>query len=430
MNDARSSNRGLISDLIQSAARSFIIRAIGIASTYLFSIFIIREYQIESWGKITLLFSIIQVAALVIRVGMDKETMLKFSSESPSAISYYSKAFRQIALHSVAAILCALTYFSFSGTAIFREWNLFYICIGASAMSVLMLHSEMLRGLKKVGWYSFFEKGGIFTITALFALISFFTFPSAEFNLFYLVLAIALLCLLAIYISRNAIQKLPNNIRSRELHLESPLKLGYPLMLSGAGFMIMNWSDLFIIDAYHQEGAVGLFNICSRIASLSAFALLAVNTANGPKISELFQKQELKKLEKYIQHSNKITASISLLVGVVIFIFPHVILDVFGINTQDNAVVNCLLILVVGEVINASCGSIGLLLQATGYRKQFQRIVFISTLMSIVLGLLFIPKYGIIGGAIANAGATAIWNISAFLYARRKLNIGLFISKL
>lgn len=430
MNEVRSTKKGLLTDLIQSAARSFIIRGVGIVSTYLLSIFIIREYQIESWGKLTLIFSIMQVTALFLRSGMDKETMLKFSSQSPNAESYYSKAFRQIVIHGALLFVLFLAYYFYTGTACYLQWNLFYICIGATALSVLLLHSEILRGLKKIGWYSFFEKGGIFTLTAIFALASFFLFPSSEFNLLFLVLAIVILCGVAIVISRKSVKKLAGDIRSTELFLDSPLKLGYPLMLSGAGFMIMNWSDLFIIDAYHGEGAVGLFNICSRIASMSAFALLAVNTANGPKIAELFQQGELKKLEKYIQHSNKITAGVSILIGLVIILFPTAILTVFGIYTSNSSIIACLVILVLGEIINASCGSVGLLLQATGYRKQFQRIVIISTTLSIILGFLFVPKYGIVGGAIANAIATAIWNISAFLYARKKLKIGLFMNKL
>jgi len=430
MNDFPAAKKSLFSDLIQSAVRSFIIRGIGIASTYLLSIFIIREYQIESWGKLTLLFSIMQVTALFIRSGMDKESMIKFSSHSPNALSYYSKSFRQITIHGVFLFVLFLAYYFFSGTTNFYDWNLLYICIGSTALSILLLHSEILRGLKKIGWYSFFEKGGVFTITAVFVLSSFFLFHSNKFNLLFLVFAVVILCVAAIFISRKAVNKLSGDIRSTELFLDSPLKLGYPLMLSGAGFMIMNWSDLFIINAYHSEGAVGLFNICSRIASVSAFALLAVNTANGPKIAELFQKGELKNLETYIQHSNKITAAVSIITGLVIILFPNTILSVFGIYTPNNAIITCLIILVIGEIINASCGSVGLLLQATGHRKQFQRIVIISTTLSIILGFIFVPKYGIVGGAIANACATAIWNISAFVYARKKLKIGLFMNKL
>lgn len=429
MNDLRSYKWGLRSDLIKSAARSFIIRAIGIASTYIFSIFVLSEFDIESWGRITMLFTIIQVVSLLLRAGTDKETMLKFSSKSPNAISYYSKSLSQIALHSAVILMCLAVYFLAAGTVVFHNWNLFYIFIGASALSILMLHSELLRGLKKVGWYSFFEKGGIFTLTAIIGIVSFLTISSTEFNIFNLVLAIVLLCFLAFFVSKKAIQKLPDKITSKELFLESPLKLGLPLMLSGAGFMIMNWTDLFIINANHGDEAVGLFNICSRIASLSAFALLAVNTVNGPKISELFNKKEMKQLEKYVQHSNKISAIVSLIVGIIIFIFPNSFLLAFGIKTPDNTVINCLFILLVGEIINASCGSIGLLLQVTGHRQQFQIIVFISTFISILLGLLFVPKYGIVGGAFANACATAIWNISAFIYAQKKLNIKLFFNK-
>ena len=430
MNDSKAKRKGLLYELLETAASSFFIRAIGIGSTYLFSIFIIREYSIASWGEITLLFSIIQVAALFLRSGMDKETMLKFSSQSPNAKSYYDKSFLQIGLHSLIILGVVVLYYFVFGNILLQGWNIFSIWLGASALSILLLHSEVLRGLKKIGWFSFFEKGGIFTVTAIIALATFFIAKQSSFNLNQLVIAIVILSCVAIFVAKKTLNKFPNDIRSSEKYLESPLKLGYPLMLSGAGFMIMNWADLFIIGAYQDDSAVGLFNVCSRIASLSAFALLAVNTANGPKIAELFQKNETKKLEKYIQHSNKITAGISILVGIVVFLFPKTILGVFGIYSPSSTIIYSLLILVIGEIINASCGSIGLLMQATGSRKQFQRIVFIATAFNITIGILLVPTFGILGGAIANALATAIWNVSSFLYAKKKLGIGLIYKKL
>ncbi len=430
MNESKVKHTGLLYELLEAAASSFFIRSIGIGSTYLFSFFIIREYQLATWGEITLLFSIVQVVTLFLRSGMDKETMLKYSSHSPNAKSYYVKSLRQILFHASVILALVLSYYLVFGTLTFKGWNILSIWLGASALSILLLHSELLRGLKKIGWFSFFEKGGIFTITAVLLLISYFISKPTAFNQLLLIGAIVMLCLVAIAVSQRTLNKIPNDIRNTEKYLDSPLRLGYPLMLSGAGFMIMNWADLFIIGAYIDDSAVGLFNVCSRIASLSAFALLAVNTANGPKIAELFKNKDNKKLEKYIQHSNKITAGVSILVGLIIFIFPITILGVFGIYSPDTTILYSLFILVIGEIINASCGSIGLLLQATGSRKQFQRIVFSAMAMNILIGILLVPKYGILGGAIANALATAIWNVSSFVYAKKKLGIGLIYKKL
>lgn len=233
MNESKTKRKGLLYELLEAAASSFFIRGIGIGSTYLFSIFIIREYQIATWGEITLLFSIVQVVALFIRSGMDKETMLKYSSQSPNAKSYYVKSFRQILIHACVILVLAFLYYIVVGTFTFKGWNILSIWLGASALSILLLHSELLRGLKKIGWFSFFEKGGIFTITAILLLLTYFISKPTSFNQLLLISAIVILCVVAIAVSKRTLYKIPNDIRNTEKYLDSPLKLGYPLMLSG-----------------------------------------------------------------------------------------------------------------------------------------------------------------------------------------------------
>ena len=62
-----------------------------------------------------------------------------------------------------------------------------------------------------------------------------------------------------------------------------------------------------------------------------------------------------------------------------------------------------LIYLTLAKTINATSGSVGNLLQMTGYQKIFMKILFFGAILNICLNFILIPKYGIDGAALMNA---------------------------
>ena len=89
---------------------------------------------------------------------------------------------------------------------------------------------------------------------------------------------------------------------------------------------------------------------------------------------------------------------------------------------------NTLLILLIGQAVNAMSGSVGVIMQMTGKEKQFQNILFFALLINISLNLFLIPVHGILGAAIASTISIIFWNITSVLYIYRKLHVLTFIN--
>jgi len=82
-----------------------------------------------------------------------------------------------------------------------------------------------------------------------------------------------------------------------------------------------------------------------------------------------------------------------------------------------------LLLLLCGVAVNALCGSVGLFLSMTGHHRVVVLVAFCSLSVNLILSPILIPRYGIIGSALATATSLATWNICMLLLVRRRLGI-------
>ena len=106
---------------------------------------------------------------------------------------------------------------------------------------------------------------------------------------------------------------------------------------------------------------------------------------------------------------------------IILFLLPEFLLSFFG--AEFTIAKNTLLILLVGQVGNAMSGSVGYILQMTGNEKLFQNILTLALLLNIVLNFLLIPKYGIIGVAIASSMYVFGILTSVYIYIYKKYNV-------
>jgi O-antigen/teichoic acid export membrane protein len=80
-------------------------------------------------------------------------------------------------------------------------------------------------------------------------------------------------------------------------------------------------------------------------------------------------------------------------------------------------------ILLVGRLINIVSGSVGYLMNMTGYQKEYNYIMIISAVINIVLNYFLIPIYGIEGAAMASAISMVLWNIASVVFVKIKMKI-------
>jgi O-antigen/teichoic acid export membrane protein len=82
-----------------------------------------------------------------------------------------------------------------------------------------------------------------------------------------------------------------------------------------------------------------------------------------------------------------------------------------------------LVILTIGQFINALAGPVGYLMTMTRYQNEAALILVVSAGLNIGLNIFLIPAYGLIGAALATAGSMIFWNFAMVVLTKKRLKI-------
>jgi O-antigen/teichoic acid export membrane protein len=80
-------------------------------------------------------------------------------------------------------------------------------------------------------------------------------------------------------------------------------------------------------------------------------------------------------------------------------------------------------ILAAGGLVNALAGPSANLLSLTGSERYVSRVMLAVTGLNIMLNLMFIPRWGVEGAALATAISMVAWNVVMFVTVRRRLGL-------
>jgi O-antigen/teichoic acid export membrane protein len=194
-----------------------------------------------------------------------------------------------------------------------------------------------------------------------------------------------------------------------------------PLVFTSTLNFLQRWADTFLLALLSTGLAVGIYNVSLRLSEFVAVPLIAFNMIFSPMIAEIYAQKDIDRLKFNYQVVTKLTYTLSLLIYSVILLFPAELLSMFGGEFKNATTV--LIVLCIGQLINASVGASGWMLVMTGHPKieLFNSIVFV--MLTICLNLILIPRYNVLGAGIANAITLSIVNLSRVVQIYRVLRI-------
>ena len=190
------------------------------------------------------------------------------------------------------------------------------------------------------------------------------------------------------------------------------------MLLISSLALIMKWTDTIMLGIFTTEKDVGIYNVAVKISTLTAITLAAINSIAAPKFAEFWGKKDIKNLKRTVHQTTKLIFFSSIPILILIWIFPSYFLKIFGEEFIIGK--NALLILSIGQFVNAISGSVVILLNMTGKQVVAQNIVLIGTILNIILNALLIPIYGINGAAIASMISVSFINLSSVFYIKKE----------
>ncbi|WP_281288520.1 flippase [Marinobacter piscensis] len=198
-----------------------------------------------------------------------------------------------------------------------------------------------------------------------------------------------------------------------------------PLSLFAGLKLLDSQVSILFLGFLATSEEVGLFRVAATGAALVAFGLNAVNMAMAPQIARLYNSGELEKLQRTITLSTRVVALVSFPVAIVLIVFGGPIIDiVFG---QEYVSAAALTILCLGQLVNASAGSVALVLNMTGNDKSTVIGAALALIVNLILCLILVPFLGLVGAAIGYSISLSVWNVLLMFMVRKKLGINTFV---
>jgi O-antigen/teichoic acid export membrane protein len=194
--------------------------------------------------------------------------------------------------------------------------------------------------------------------------------------------------------------------------LRTWLRFALPLSFNSFIQNILNSTDVLFLGAFASAAQVGLYAAADRVSFVVLMPLIALNTIFSPLIAEYYGHEEHEQLANLSKVVTKWAFSLSLPMFLCFCVFHEAILSIFSKEYTSAGIV--LIILSLANFIAAGVGSTGDLLVMTGHTRVILANTVVSITVNIGLSFLLVPRFNVIGAAVASALGLAIPNIAGF----------------
>jgi O-antigen/teichoic acid export membrane protein len=170
---------------------------------------------------------------------------------------------------------------------------------------------------------------------------------------------------------------------------------------------------------------VALYRAATQFASIVAFPISAINLALAPQMARAVAESKKGELQKISVTGARICTAIALPSAAFLLIFGKTILE-YGFGQQFIASYHTMVILCVGQIVNASTGALGVLMAMTGQENELLLWLAIVFVGHGAMAIWLSSTYGATGVAIAATIASITINAVLFIRCKQKLGISSF----
>ncbi|WP_040279617.1 MATE family efflux transporter [Psychroserpens damuponensis] len=408
------------------------IKVFGILLQFI-AIFIITNNASEVlFGKFNFMSYALILCGAICLLGMNN-SFLQFSGKLQAqndfnqVVSLYKRMFVILISNFIVILLfykCLsdwfrIEYFEDEDVKNLFDKVIFVLC----PYTVSILNFQVLRGLNLLYMSeiasNIFRFGGLLILSlVLYALKDYSYLIEGYIFIFYLISFVTTLIIIFQLI---------------KLKSKSLVKIGYkeivktsiPMSFSLITLLMMQSFDVFILEKYWSFEQVAFYGAAVKITTGIGIILTTINAVIAPDISKLYFSHQYQKLKVLIVKSTMLNFYLTIPAILFIFLFSENILALFG---KNYVIANSALVLmIIAQMFNAFCGSVGVYLNMTGRQKVYLFILVLALMLNIILNLIFIPQYGMFGAAAATGISMIFWNVTGVIYIYRKDKIGVFI---
>jgi O-antigen/teichoic acid export membrane protein len=414
-------------EIVRGASAAFLLKVFGALLTFCLYVAIGRLLGPAQSGRYFLALTVATVAAVVGRIGLDG-TMLRLIAGNAAvedwvAVRGVYRTGMTIGLAGSAAAMVVVALLApllaaqlFADTDLVQPIRWMAFSIVPSALIVLI--ARALLGLKQVRDANLVNDVGVpaVALASVGLLVPRAGMIGAVWSY---TVASLITMIFGLWRWREAAPQL-RHLRGA-FQARAVLQSSVPLYWVACLQLVMTWTSTLALGMWATPRDVGIFGVANRSATLTSFILLAVNNIAAPKFAALHRAGDIATLGRVARDSARLMALVSAPILVICLLVPGPVMRLFGAEFASGA--NVLSVLAMGQFVNVVTGSVGFLLIMCGYEGLYRNAFLFCAAISIGLNVLLIPRFGIMGAAVATAGSLALQNLIAAAMVWRKLGV-------
>lgn len=419
--------------LVSKSIKVLFLRVIGVFLFFFLTLFLTNYFNPDLVGKYDFTRSLIMALGIVAVFGMH-QSIVYYSGYlvANNAFSYLKKVyFKMLLIMFVITAILFLAIFFISNDSINNLFdknvaNLVTKTILALIFyGITVLNIDVFRAINKV-YSSELFRNVIRYIPFIIAVIILHITNNYNLLVDVFLLNFVLLALVSSVYILVYFYKQDDSKVAFEISYKNIIKRSGPMAMSATAYILMQSVDVILLSKFLDFEMVAFYSVAIKLTTMISLVLSSVNAVHAPKIAEFFSAKNFNQLENTIKKATRLIFVLTFPAIIILTILSGFILNLFG--TEYVIAQNALYILVIGQSINALCGSVGVYMNMTGKQNTFQKILLTALILNIFLNWVLIPIYGINGAAFATSFSMIFWNIITVVYIYKKDKIRTFLT--
>ena len=202
------------------------------------------------------------------------------------------------------------------------------------------------------------------------------------------------------------------------------LATSLPIFVVEGFYLLLTYVDIIAIEHFGSPHDVAVYYAGARLLAIVAFVYFAIAGATTHKFAEYHVSGDRQRLASFFSETVRWTFWPSLVTCGAILAFGRPLLSLFGAGFE--AGYSVMFILAIGMMARAAVGPAERLLNMLGERKQCAAVYALAFAINLTLCVIFIPRLGIEGAALATSMALVAESVMFYRIAKQRLGFRLF----
>jgi len=203
------------------------------------------------------------------------------------------------------------------------------------------------------------------------------------------------------------------------------LATSLPIFMVEGFYLLLTYTDVLMLQQFRSPEDVAVYYAAAKTLALVAFVYFSVAAATAHKFTAYHVAGDRERLAAFVTDAVRWTFWPSLAATIVILALGRPFLWLFGPGFVDGYPV--MFVLAVGLLARASVGPVERLLNMLGEQRLCALVYAGAFAFNLVACIILIPRFGIMGAAIATATALAAESVLLFWVTKRRLGIHAFV---